>query len=361
MRPDQPSITGIGTVSPFGPLRGLIHHKEMEPRTITAWSTSGLRRAFLVEPFRPAEVVPGLKTRRLDRLSVWCLVAAALAMQDAKLDLESEDRSRIAVVLGTGFGCIELTESFFQSIAANGYAKSDPILFPEGLSNAPASHVARIFGLRGPNVTLSHKGVSGEAALIQAASLLRTEQADVVIALAGDTLTRTMYEWFEAAGVLSPASFGQPLEAPFSQGRDGLILGEGAAAVVMESSHRAEKRNARVYAAFRSGHATSNPKAAVSVTRKALAPLSHADVKMVIASANGSRVHDDIEQVILREVFGEKAPVITPKSVLGEFDSSGILRLVLALSWAEPDARGVAVLLGTSTTGVTAALSFELR
>lgn len=361
MSPDQPSITGIGTISPFGPLRGLVPHKEMEPRTITAWPTNGLRRAFLVEPFRPTDVVPGLKTRRLDRLSVWCLVAAALAIQDAKLDLETEDRSRVAVILGTGFGCIELTEWFFHSIATNGYAKSDPILFPEGLSNSPASHVARIFGLRGPNITLSHKGVSGEAALIQAASLLRTEQADVVIVLAGDTLTRTVYEWFEAAGLLSHTCFGQVLVPPFSQGHDGFVLGEGAAAVVMESRHRAEKRNAPLYAGFRSGHATSNPKAAVSVARKALGPFTPSDVQMVVASANGSRLHDDIEQAIVREAFGEKPRIIAPKSVLGETDSSGILRLVLALSWAQPDDRRLAVLLGTSTTGVTAALSFELR
>ena len=361
MNPDLPSITGIGTVSPFGPLRGLIARKEVEPRPITAWPTEGLRRAFLVEPFRPADVVPGLKTRRLDRLSVWCLVAAGLAIQDAKLDLEKENRSRIAVVLGTGLGCIELTESFFQSIATNGYAKSDPIIFPEGLSNAPASHVARVFGLRGPNLTLSHKGVSGEGAVMQAASLLRTGQADTVIVLAGDTLTRTMYEWFEAAGVLSPACSGPaPLPVPFSQAGEGFVPGEGAAAVVMESGHKAAQRRAPVYAAFRSGHATSNPKAAVSVASKALGTSSRADVRLVIASANGSRAHDDTEQSIIREAFGDKARVVAPKTSLGEFDGSGLLRLITALSWSEPDTRSLALLLGTSTTGITAALSFDL-
>jgi 3-oxoacyl-[acyl-carrier-protein] synthase II len=358
---DQLSITGIGSVSPFGPLRGLISRREIEPRPISAWPTEGLRRAFLVEPFRPSDIISTLKTRRLDRLSVWCLVAAGLAMQDAKLDLNKEDRTRVAVVLGTGLGCVELTESFFQSIATNGYAKSDPIIFPEGLTNAPASHVARVFGLRGPNLTLSHKGVSGESALMQAASLLRTDQADVVIVLAGDTLTRSIYEWFETAGVLSPACFGPaPLPIPFDHAQDGFIPGEGAAAVVLEPSHRAAQRGAQVYASYRSGFATSNPQAAVSVIRKALGAFSPADLKMVIASANGSSPHDDVEQSIIREIFGNDAPVVAPKAVVGESDSCGILRLITALSWAEANDRRLALLLGTSTTGTTAALSFDL-
>lgn len=360
MSPQPLSITGIGSVSPFGPRRGLIESREMQPREITAWPTDGLRRAFLVEPFRPADVIPGLKTRRLDRLSVWCLVAAGLAIQDASLNLEAEDRSRIAVVLGTGFGCIELTESFFQSIATNGYGKSDPILFPEGLTNAPASHVARIFGLRGPNITLSHKGVSGEGALTQGASLLRTGQADVVIVLAGDTLTRTMYEWFEAAGALSQACFsGANVTVPLTSG-DGIVPGEGAAAVIMESTQRAAKRGARSYAAFRSGYATSNPGAAVSMVRRALAPSSPSDVKLVIASTDGSRSHDEMERAIIQGVFGNGVSIITPKSVLGECDASGILRLITALSWAEANDRSLAVLLGTCATGVCAAVSFEL-
>lgn len=360
MNPEQPCITGIGSVSPFGPQSGLIQTKKMEPRTITAWPTNGPRRAFLVEPFRPADVIPGLKTRRLDRLSVWCLVAAGLAIQDAKLNLEAEDRSRIAVVLGTGFGCIELTESFFQSITTNGYAKSDPIIFPEGLTNAPASHVARIFRLRGPNITLSHKDVSGEGALMQAASLLRTGQADVAVVLAGDTLTRTTYEWFEAAGALSEACFGTAAAPiPFENG-DGFVPGEGTGAVVMESAQRAAKRGARSYASFRSGYATSNPRAAVTVIRKALTPSSPTDVGMVIVSADGSRSHDDLERAIIKEVFPDNVPVVVPKASLGQSDASGILRLITALPQAKSDGPSVAMLLGTCATGACAALTFDL-
>src|SRR5262249_33049671 len=159
MTPQVPpiAITGIGSVSPHGPLAGLIPQNLVHPAAINGWTTSEPRRAFLVPLFRAASVVPGIKTRRLDRLSVWALVASSLAIQDAGIDLSQVDKSRVAVVFATAFGCVELTEAFYLSAAANGWNGTDPITFPETLASAPASHVSMFHGLRGPNITVSNK------------------------------------------------------------------------------------------------------------------------------------------------------------------------------------------------------------
>jgi 3-oxoacyl-(acyl-carrier-protein) synthase len=207
MRSNTPRITGIGSVSPFGVLAGLIPPSHPEPAAVTGWPTDGLRRAFLVKPFQPAGVVPGVKTRRLDRLSAWALVTASLALRDAGIDLDRIDRSRVAVVFATRFGCIGLTEAFYQSAFKNTWAGTDPITFPETLANSPAGHVALFHNLRGPNITVSSKNFAGECALLQAASLLRNGQADMAVVIAGDTLTQTMYEWYETANLLSQACF----------------------------------------------------------------------------------------------------------------------------------------------------------
>src|SRR5215470_10266234 len=209
MTPDsQPvTITGFGSVSPHGPLAGPIPKLSLEPTTITAWTTAGQRRAFLVPPFRPAAVVPGVKTRRLDRLSAWALVASSLAIKDAGIDLTQLDRSRVAVVFATALGCIELTEAFYLSAAANGWNGTDPITFPETLASAPASHVSMFHGLRGPNITVSNKYFAGESAIIQAAGVIRQAQADLAIVLAGDTLARSLFAWYEQADLLSPACY----------------------------------------------------------------------------------------------------------------------------------------------------------
>jgi 3-oxoacyl-(acyl-carrier-protein) synthase len=143
MTESWPAITGIGSVSPYDPVAGLIPRRTLEPSPITGWPTPGMRRAFVVGPFRPASVVPGLKTRRLDRLSTWALVASALAARDAGLDLRQVDRSRVAVVFATGLGCVELTEAFYRSAAEHGWSGTDPSTFPETLASQSREFVSR--------------------------------------------------------------------------------------------------------------------------------------------------------------------------------------------------------------------------
>ncbi len=378
-------ITGLGSVSPLGLCRGLIGARATKPRMYFEDPVRGGRRAFMVEPFRPGDVVPGLKTRRLDRLSVWSLVAAHLALQDARIDLEKEDRSRFAVVFGTGYGCIELTEAYFKSVAGFGYAKADPIVFPETLDNSPASHVARVLGLRGPNITLSCRGVSGESALIQGASLLRDGEADRVLVLAGDTLSRPLYEWFDAARVLSDACYADRPEpaSPLARGT-GFVPGEGLAAIVIESDSGCSDRGVQAYCSLKSGCMGSNPRIAPSawgecpdltaeLIRSALGDATPADVRIVVGAANGSSRLDLQEAEAIRRVFGPMggATFVAPKALIGEFDGNAVLRLIVSLPEAGSNARRVEfkggrgegrllTLLGASAGGGRAALCFAL-
>jgi hypothetical protein len=358
------AITGIGSVSPYGPLAGLIPQGQVEPgpEVITAWPTAGSRRAFLVKPFRPASVVPGLKTRRLDRLSAWALVASSLALQDAGIDLNQPgqskmDRSRIAVVFGTGFGCAELTEAFYQSAAVNGWSGTDPSPFPEGLANSPASHVALWHGLRGPNITVGSRGVAGESALIQAASLLRHGQADLAIVLAGDTLTRAIYEWYEAAGLLSPACYGTEPLPEGDSASSGFIPSEGVVALVLEAQHR---REARAYAHFSSGRWASGGQPAESIRQM----LGGSAPNLIICAGSGSPCANGSTTILARELPGLSATGVTPQIVppnavaAGLVDTSAFLHLILALS-SRPRG-GQALLLGTSGDRGFAALRLEL-
>ena len=354
------TITGIGSVSPYGPLVGLIPQRALEPTTITAWTTAGLRRAFLVQPFRPASVVPGLKTRRLDRLSAWALVASSLALQDAGIDLSKLDRSRVAVVFATAFGCIELTEAFYLSAAANGWNGTDPSTFPETLASAPAGHVAMFHGLKGPNVTVSHKHFAAENALIQAASLLRHGQADFAIVLAGDALVQSLYSWYEVADLLSPACY-NPDPLPEA---GGFIPSEGVAALVMESSGgEAGRENvrsgARSYARVGSGRwaAGGHPAEVVRQLIGGSAP------SLTICSGNGAPCATSSTTALAREISGDGAAIISPQPFAQGLAGTGALfHLILALS-SKPSGRpitGRALLLGTAGDSGFAALPLEL-
>jgi 3-oxoacyl-(acyl-carrier-protein) synthase len=347
MKTALPTLTGIGSVTPYGPRAGLLSAEPVEPHAITAWITPGVRRAFLVEPFHPAGIVPGLKTRRLDRLSVWALAASSLALRDAGIDLGAIDRSRVAVFFATGFGCLELTEAFFQSAATNGWAGTDPITFPETLSNAPASHVALFHDLRGPNVTVSNKSFAAESALIQAASLLRHGQADMAIVLAGDTLNQAVYEWYEAAHLLSPACFSKepmPLAG-------GFIPSEGVVAMILERTGRPA---ARPYAALGAGRW-----AAAGDARAGIRQLMGDDLpKFTICAGNGAPCAASPLTCSARNLVGETAILPTQPVAAGMGEAGALLHLLLALS--KRPGQGEALLLGRSAHGGFAALRLEL-
>jgi len=347
MTPILAAITGIGSVSPYGPLAGLIPPRALEPEAITAWPTCGLRRAFLVKPFRPASVVPGLKTRRLDRLSALAMVASSLAIQDAGIDLSQENRSRVAVVFGTGLGCAELTEAFFNSAAAHGWSGTDPSPFPEGLANAPASHVALWHEVRGPNITVGCKTFSGESALIQAASLLRHGQADLAIVLAGDTLTRAVYEWYEAAGLLSPACYNSE---PVTDG-SGFVPSEGVAALVLEPAGR---RKVRAYAHFSSGRWSADGESVETIRQI----LGGSVPNVTICAGNGAPCATGYTSAFAGEISGTSAIVPAQAAAAGLTDTSALLHLILALGSQPPS--GKALLLGTSGENGFAALLLEL-
>jgi 3-oxoacyl-(acyl-carrier-protein) synthase len=351
------TITGIGSVSPYGQLAGLIPQSTLEPGTITAWATPGLRRAFLVPPFRPASVVPGLKTRRLDRLSAWALVASSLALKDAGIDLNQVDRSRVAVVFATAFGCVELTEAFYLSAAANGWSGTDPSTFPETLPSAPASHVSMFHGLRGPNVTVSNKYFAGETALIQAASLLRHGQSDFAIVLAGDALARTLYSWYEVAGLLSPACYNSE---PLSEA-GGFIPGEGVAALVMESSGRAATRaDAPSYARIRSGRWAASGQPAEIIRQM----LGGSVPSLTVCSGNGGPCATSPTAALAREISGDDAGIILPQPfALGLAGTGALFHLILGLSSSKASSRsnnGEALLLATAADSGFAALLLEL-
>jgi 3-oxoacyl-(acyl-carrier-protein) synthase len=303
------TITGIGSVSPYGTLSGAIDALPLQPRQIVRWPTAGVRTAFLVEPFRPADVVPGLKTRRLDRLSIWALVASSMAIKDAGLDLGQLDPSRTAIVCATALGCIELTEAFLQSAVDNTWSQTDPIVFPETLGNAPASHVARCLELSGPNITVSSSGQAGECALLHAASLVRHGQADRAIVIAGDTLTRTAYEWCEVAGLLSPVESG-----------GGFIPSEGVTAMVLESE---SARAMRPYARLRSVRlAAGTDPAAIG---KELAKL--AENRAVRYS-----VFDRSTAAVIVEAPGDAATIVVEGQVgRGLRDTGALFRLAASL------------------------------
>jgi hypothetical protein len=279
------------------------------------------------------------------------LVASSLALQDAGIDLNLVDHSRIAVVFATAFGCVELTEAFYLSAAANGWNGTDPITFPETLASAPASHVSMFHGLRGPNITVSNKYFAGESAMMQAASLLRQGQADLAIVLAGDAVSRSMYSWYEEAGLLSPACY----NSDSLSGAEGFVPSEGVAALVMESSDRTDARpNSRCYARMTSGRWAAGGQPAKIIRQM----LNGSVPSLTICSGNGAPCATSSTAALAGEITGDNSVILPQAFAQGLAGTGALFHLIAALS--NRPVSGQALFLGTARDNGFAALLLEL-
>lgn len=319
-------ITGLGSVGPCGAVSGPLGGPVPAPSVVAAWPTAGPRYALPAAPCRFAEVLPKVGTRRLDRLSVWSLAAAALALRDAGLNLPSVDGSRTAVVSATGFGCLDLTEAFLTSAHDHGWRQTDPIYFPETLGNVPAAHVARMFGCLGPNLTVGSRGPAAEAAMLMAVSLLRSGQAGRALVLAGDTLTRGLFDWYETAGRLSA----EP---------GGFVPSEGVAAIVLEASGRRRARARLLQAQWvhpdGSWQLSGDTAGANLVCKTQSVPTAmRAALSVPARMASACAIGD------------------------GLADTGGLFRILTALGSAPPGSR--LLVLGTAPSGSCAAVELEV-
>jgi 3-oxoacyl-(acyl-carrier-protein) synthase len=180
--------------------------------------------------FKASEYMPPLKARKMDRASQFAAVTAGLALKDAGLDPKSLDPERIGIALGCGFGGVNNSAELLAGYFREGVEGLIPMLFPNTVSNAPASNASIEHGLKGPNVTQVQRFCSAESALLMACRFIQEGRADVMLAGGIDELTPLVLSGFKALGQLR---------------RFGRQFGEGCGILVLESAAHAEQRRAR--------------------------------------------------------------------------------------------------------------------
>jgi 3-oxoacyl-[acyl-carrier-protein] synthase II len=185
------------------------------------------------EAFRAADFMPPLKARKFDRCSLFAVVAAGMALQDADIKAGSLDPSRIGIALGCGFGGISNAEEFLRGYFTSGSEGLVPMLFPNIVPNAAASNASIEHKLKGPNVTTIQRFCSAESAFLMALRFLEEDRADVMLAGGVDEVTLLMLKGFQALGQLRSYGSG---------------FGEGAGILVLERGDHARRRGAKIRA-----------------------------------------------------------------------------------------------------------------
>src|SRR5688500_16000154 len=259
------AITGIGCVTPIGTgVEGLwdgLRRRESAVRKIDRFDPSPFRThiAAQVNGFEPTDYMERNRARRTERYAQFSIASARLALEDASLDPASVDPDRAGVLLGSALGGVAYGEDQFTSYVHKGVRGVDPMLALAVFNGASSGNVAIEFGFTGPNSTNGMSCASGAIALGDAWRAIRLGEADVVLAGGVETpLAPLCYGAFAIIRAMSTRN-DDPATAsrPFDAGRDGFVMGEGAAILVMEEMEHARARGARIYAEVL-GYGTSN-------------------------------------------------------------------------------------------------------
>jgi 3-oxoacyl-[acyl-carrier-protein] synthase II len=284
--------------------------------------------------------------RRMGRIGKIVVSSVRLAIDDSGLNLKEEDSNRLGISIGTGLGSSDTVDQFFRSLLKEGPIGAAPLLFQTAVPNAITSHCAIEYGIKGVNITFSHKESSTEMAMTFAYHLLRKGSADVLFVGGGDELSEPLYHVYSMLGALSPGR-GKGVEGmrPFDQNRNGIVLGEGSGVLVLETLGHAEKRGAKIYAEMAGVGLSGSTDGILRYDLKgdsiakamSLAAEELQTVDYISAAANSTRDLDWAESLAIKKVFGKRVKEISVsslKSMVGEFDGSGGIRacgLALAL------------------------------
>lgn len=297
----------------------------------------------------PAEAHEGLQPGH-DRFTRFALIAAEEAAEEARLDSIGVDSDRIGVLIGTGLGGCETLDAGYRRMYKEGLPRLAPTAIAWSMYNAATSAVSARFGARGTAYAIVSACASSAHAIGLAAQAIRARQADAVFAGGADApLVYGIIRSWESMRILAVDNE-HPERAcrPFSADRQGLVLAEGAAVLLLESWENAERRGQPILAEIAgfgatsdAGHITDPSKdGAARAIKLALADagLSPAEVGYINAHGTGTRANDATETAAIRSVFGEAAdrvPVSSTKSMHGHaMGASGAIEIacsVLAL------------------------------
>jgi 3-oxoacyl-[acyl-carrier-protein] synthase II len=335
-------VTGIGLVTPVAIGTGetwralLAGQSGIGPITLFDCSTFRVRIAGEVKGWEPTRWIEKKKLKEMDRFTEFALGAAAIAVDDAKLELTEADRESAGCFIGVGMGGLFTLEKTKETLLTKGPTKVSPYSIPGIIANMAAGQVSIAQGLKGPSYSTVSACSSGAHAIGEASEWIRRGKVDVMIAGGAEaTITPVGIAGFEAMFALSRRNDDPPLASrPFDKGRDGFVAGEGAGILVLESLSRARKRSARIYAEVTGYGASSDAyhltqpapehEGAQRAMRMALrdAALSPEAIDYVNAHGTSTPMGDVEEARALAAVFGAHATdkelwVSSTKSMMG--------------------------------------------
>jgi len=355
MKKTRVVVTGMGAITPIGmdvesTWKALLAGRS-GVRRITRFDVSGFPTQFAAEVvgFDPLDFMSFREAKRTARFTQLAAAAAQQAVQDARLDLAKEDATRVGIEIGNAIGGIGLIEKQALAFHERGVRRINPTFVPLIIANAAPCHIAVVLGIKGPTNSPVAACATGVVAIGQALRWLQSGEVDVMLAGGTESATSPLaLAAFSRLGALSTHNE-EPEKAcrPFDAERDGTVMGEGAAVLVMETLEHAQQRGAPILAevlgygftedAYHVAAPDPTGDGAARAMSRALANahVSPDEVDYIVPHGTGTPLNDVAETKACKTVFGERAyriPTSSNKSMLGHMlGAAGAISTIVAI------------------------------
>jgi 3-oxoacyl-[acyl-carrier-protein] synthase II len=333
-------ITGIGAITPVGHGReGLwqgVLRGQSAVRRVSTFDVSAYRCqvAAEVRDFDPSPHLDKKQLRRLDRYSQFAVCTAKMAIADACLHLEAEPHDQVGVCIGSALGGMITAEEQHGEFTARGMGAVSPMLAVTVFGAAASCNIAIEFGITGPNSANCNSCAAGAIAIGDAMRFIQRGDAEVMLAGGVEApLAPLSFGAFSVIRAMSKRNHDpERASRPFDRGRDGFVMGEGAAILVLEEVAHAVRRGARIYgevlgySVTNDAHHMSAPHPAGAEAARAIglalrdARLHPEDIEYINAHGSSTPLNDKTETMAIKQVFGERArriPVSGTKGLYG--------------------------------------------
>lgn len=328
-------ITGIGAVTPVGIGKDAFWNALIEGKSgvgpITRFDVSEYttKIAGEVSDFVVTDFMDKKEAKRMDRSTQYAVAASKMAIEDAKLDLEAENRERIGVIIGTGIGGMEALYEQYKVLFAKGPSRISPFLVPMMIGNMASGMTSIKFGLQGPSSCVVTACATGTNSIGDAVRAIKYGDADVMVAGGTEApISPAALAGFGSMKALSTRNDEPELASrPFDKDRDGFVMGEGAGIVILEELEHALARGAHIYAelagyAYNSDayHITAPAPGGVMAAKAMRQALQDGgidpnEVDYINAHGTSTGLNDKNETMAIKEVFGEHAYELAVSSI----------------------------------------------
>lgn len=358
-------VTGVGAITPIGLEKsglweGLLRQKSAVS-SITRFDPSIFRsrNAAEINDYVPTDHLDQKRAKRLDRFAQFSVVSARMALADAEIDLSRENRDRVGSMMGTALGGIAYAEGQLANFLAGGLRAVDATLALAVFGGASSCNIAIELGVNGPNSTNAMSCASGTIAIGEAFRQIRDGYADVMITGGAEApLAPLCFGAFALIRSMSTRNDDpQTASRPFDKDRDGFVMGEGSAVLILEDLARAQARGARIYAEIL-GFGTSNdayhmtaPRPDGSQASRCMhlalddAHVAPHEIDYVNTHGSSTPLNDSTETLAIKNVFGEHSSRLALSGTKGYYGhalgasgaiEAAICSLALQNEWLPP-------------------------